>query len=76
MTTEHGAESKNWVTDLQNALNRYFSIDELEALCLSLDLDYEGLPGESKQRKIVELIQHSDAAKRRSDTGRMVGSYI
>lgn len=58
MTTEHGAESKNWVTDLQNALNRYFSIDELEALCLSLDLDYEGLPGESKQRKIVELIQH------------------
>lgn len=58
MTTENDAESGDWVTDLQNALNRYFSNDELEALCLSLGLDYEGLPGESKQRKVVELIQY------------------
>lgn len=58
MTTENDVESGDWVTDLQNALNRYFSNDELEALCLSLGLDYEGLPGESKKRKVVELIQY------------------
>ena len=58
MTSAHDSESRDWVTDLQKALNRYFSKDELESLCLSLDLDYEGLPGESKQRKVVELIQY------------------
>lgn len=64
MTTEHSAESKDWVIELQNALNRYFSKDDLESLCLSLDLDYEGLPGDSKQRKIVELIQYMVRAGR------------
>lgn len=35
-----------------------FNLDELRALCFDMGIDYEDIPGESKMRKIIELISY------------------
>lgn len=37
-------------------LGEHFNIDEVKTLCFSLEIDYENLPGETKNSKIRELI--------------------
>jgi hypothetical protein len=47
-------------TELQMILAQRLSLDDIHALCFDLTIDYENLPGESKERKIVELITFLD----------------
>lgn len=42
----------------RQALMTSFSDRELKALCFDLDIDYENLPGQSKDERAVELLMH------------------
>lgn len=41
---------------LRDQMNQYFSVSELRTLCFDLGIDYEDLPGSTKQLKVIELI--------------------
>lgn len=43
---------------LRQLIAAAFNLDELRALCFDLGIDYDDLPGESKLRKIIELISY------------------
>lgn len=43
---------------LRNVLNAYLSLEELKSLCFDLGIDYDALPGSSKNEKAIELIGH------------------
>lgn len=45
-------------TDLLKQMSTYFNNSELRALCFKLDIEYENLGGESKDAKILSLIQY------------------
>ena len=51
-------QSTSYRTQLHEALVRHFSLKELCDLCLELGLDYVSLPGEDKDGKARELIEH------------------
>ncbi|MEZ4592137.1 MAG: hypothetical protein R3D55_13495 [Chloroflexota bacterium] len=44
------------LVDLQEPLATSFNLDELRQLCFSLNIDYENVPGETKEAKVRELI--------------------
>ena len=46
----------SWPGELRKALEQFFSESDIESLCFDLRIDYEALPGESKPKKIIELI--------------------
>jgi hypothetical protein len=54
---------------LRQLLARYFSTDELMDLCFTLNVDFDSLPGQSKESRIRELLQHLD---RRDQVGELV----
>ena len=43
---------------LRQEITRRFGLDELRALCLDLDVDYDSLPGDGKTGKVVGLVDH------------------
>ena len=43
--------------EIREALSRFFSLEELRTLCFDLNIDFENLKGESKEAKILSLIQ-------------------
>lgn len=43
---------------LRESLVDYFEVEDLESLCFDLGLDYDGLPGDGKRGKVVELIEY------------------
>ena len=45
--------------ELRQILNEYFNLTELKDLCFDLRIDYENLPGETKQDKARELVDHA-----------------
>jgi hypothetical protein len=48
--------SANFLTELYNLLNRYFSLEEIRTICFNLSVDYDNIPGEGKSAKTRELI--------------------
>ena len=48
--------SPQFQSDLRGGIVHCFSTGELKALCADLDIDYESLAGEGKERKALELI--------------------
>jgi len=47
---------------LYRAIDLYFSQGELETLCFDLNIDYESLPGQTKIRKAMELVETCERA--------------
>jgi hypothetical protein len=43
---------------LRELIARHFDESEIETACFDLQVDYERLPGQGKDRKIVELLEH------------------
>jgi hypothetical protein len=43
---------------LRDLLAQHFSLEELRALCLDLDVEYENLPGETRLAKAQALVTH------------------
>lgn len=64
MSGESTTPSENWPLDLQQALTGYFSLDELQDLCLRLGLDFEELGEGAKSRRVFGLIRHMVVNKR------------
>ena len=48
--------SQPQLVDLNSKMNQVFSLDEIESLCFTMGIDFEGLGGEGKGAKIRELI--------------------
>ena len=48
--------SQAQVVELNNKMKLYYSLDEIKALCFTMGIDFESLPGEGKDAKIRELI--------------------
>lgn len=48
-------------------ISRHFDAEELKILCFDLDIDYDNLPGERKDLKVIELIDHLRSRKRIPD---------
>lgn len=51
---------------LRQLIVTHFDSDEIESICFDLGIDYDSLSGDSKLKKVVELIQHC------ARTGRIV----
>lgn len=49
--------NRNILLTLRDNLNTYFSVSELRSLCFDLGIDYENLAGDSKNVKVMELVQ-------------------
>ena len=45
---------------LRESLSDKFNLDELNTLCFDLNIDYEDIPGNNKQAKVVELIKYCE----------------
>lgn len=45
--------------ELRRLLNEHFNTGELQSLCFDLEIDYDGLPGQSKFDKVRELIGYA-----------------
>lgn len=58
MTTDSAMPLNNWPLELQQALASYFSLDELQDLCLRLGLDFEELGDGPKTPRVFRLIRH------------------
>lgn len=58
-------------TELRLVLNRGFTLDEIRTLCYDLEIDYEDLPGESKERKITELVTFLERRRLLPELGRV-----
>ncbi len=43
---------------LRDLIVSYFSEEELQALCMDLDIDYETIPGQTKKGKVMGLIEY------------------
>jgi hypothetical protein len=43
---------------LRNLLIKSFNMSELHDLCFTLDVDFDGLPGDGKEGKVRELLRH------------------
>jgi hypothetical protein len=41
-------------------MNKRFSAEEVRAMCFDLGIDHENLPGDTKDAKIIGLIQHAE----------------
>ena len=51
------ALSQEQLVELNSKMNQVFSLDEIEALCFDMGIDFESLGGEGKGAKIRELIE-------------------
>jgi len=51
---------------LRHLIVTHFDSDEIESICFDLGIDYDSLPGDSKLKKVIELIEHC------ARTGRIV----
>lgn len=49
-------DSANYLTELHQLLNQYFSLAEIRTLCFQLNVDYESVSGEEKPSRIRELL--------------------
>ena len=54
-------------SEFRRLISQHFDIEELKILCFDLDIDYDNLPGERKDRKVAELIDHLRSHKRIPD---------
>lgn len=48
--------STTFLSKLHDDLNRYFSLEDIQTLCLGLGVDYESIPGEGKTAKTRGLV--------------------
>ena len=55
-TLTSGSVPPERLTLLRQMLVTRFSVDELKTLCVDLDLEYDGMPGEGKEGKARELV--------------------
>jgi hypothetical protein len=55
---------KEHISRLRSSLVKRLSESELRSLCFDLDIDYENIPGASKEDKIRELLIHLERRKR------------
>lgn len=53
--------------DLRLLMDERFSLDELRMLCIYLDIDYDNLPGSTKNTKLREMIYEFDRTRRLAD---------
>jgi hypothetical protein len=60
-TTPH---SQSPLTELREKITRYFTDNDLKNLCFDLGMDYEDLPGETKNGKVRELVAHCERIDR------------
>lgn len=49
--------NRNSLLTLRDNLNTYFSLSEIRTLCFDLGIDYEDLGGDSKNDKVMNLVQ-------------------
>lgn len=49
---------------LRHLIMTHFDSDEIESICFDLGIDYDSLAGDSKLRKVIELIEHCARAGR------------
>ena len=54
-------------TDLHRKIGQYFNVDELQALCLDLGIDYEDLEGNTRQAKATALVGYCNRHDLRAD---------
>ena len=57
-SSKNNLHNFNWLRQLRQAINQYFSESDVKTLCFDLHVDYESLPGDGKSEKVVELIKH------------------
>lgn len=57
MNSEQSSDTSNRKAELRDKIHFTFSPDDLHGLAIDFDLDYDELPGESKARRVVELIE-------------------
>jgi len=50
--------SANHRSALRELIARHFDESEIEAMCFDLQIDYERLPGQGKDKKVIELLEH------------------
>lgn len=46
------------ITTLHPKISRHFSLEELSALCFKLEIDFEELAGQTKQKKVQSLLEY------------------
>ena len=46
------------ITNLHPKISRHFTLDELSTLCFQLNIDFEELAGETKQKKVQSLLEY------------------
>jgi hypothetical protein len=57
MQTEPDTPPSNWAAELRDLVNRVFDTNDLHELSFDLGIDYDGIAGDSRSRKVVELLQ-------------------
>jgi hypothetical protein len=57
IAVENPASAPEWPARLRDTIATYFSLEELEAICLKLSVDYEELGEGGKSHKIMGLIR-------------------
>ena len=54
-------------SEFRRLISQHFDTEELQILCFDLDIDYDNLPGDRKDLKVAELIEHLRSHKRIPD---------
>ena len=57
------------LTVLKRILIEHFNMEELESLCFDIDVDFEVLSGENKEKKVIELVKY---VKRRNAMDKLI----
>ena len=57
------------LTVLKQILIERFNMEELESLCFDIDVDFEVLSGENKEKKVIELVKY---VKRRNELDKLI----
>jgi hypothetical protein len=52
---------------VREAIKQHYSLDEMRTLCDDLGIDYENLPGETRERKALELVGYFERHGPRGD---------
>lgn len=54
---------------LREAINKHYNLDELRLLAAELSVDWDSIPGQTKQIKLLELVEYLD---RRKELGKLI----
>jgi hypothetical protein len=57
-SSEERAGAANYRAQLRALIIRHFDESEIESMCFDLQVDYERLPGQGKDKKVIELLEH------------------